>query len=58
LSLVRLAISCPDRSAIVAAVSAAIADRGANLIQSEAYSVRWQLEDRVIINRNATVVFA
>ena len=54
----RLAICCPDRPAIVAAVSAAIADRGANLIQSEAYSVRWQLEDRVIINRNATVVFA
>jgi formyltetrahydrofolate hydrolase len=58
LSLARLAISCPGRSAIGAAVSAAIADHGGNSIQSEAYSVRWQLEDRVIINRNATVVFA
>lgn len=54
----RLAICCPDRPAIVAAVSAAIADHGGDIIRSEAYSVRWQLEDRVIINRNATVVFA
>jgi formyltetrahydrofolate hydrolase len=31
-SLARLVISCPDRPRIVAAVSAAIADQGGNII--------------------------
>jgi formyltetrahydrofolate deformylase len=37
-SLARLVISCPDRPRIVAAVSAAIADQGGNIIQSDQYS--------------------
>jgi formyltetrahydrofolate deformylase len=38
LSLARLVISCPDRPRIVAAISAAIADHGGNIIQSDQYS--------------------
>ena len=38
MSLARLVISCPDRPRIVAAVSAAIADQGGNIIQSDQYS--------------------
>jgi formyltetrahydrofolate deformylase len=38
LSLARLVISCPDRPRIVSAVSAAIADHGGNIIQSDQYS--------------------
>jgi formyltetrahydrofolate deformylase len=39
LSLARLVISCPDRPAIVAAISAAIADHGGNIIQSVEFAV-------------------
>jgi len=53
--VVRLLVSCPDTRGIVAAISAILFGRGANVVLARAVAAH--LDDRVLDFENRTVVF-